>query len=567
MNLKILILVGGFFLSIFITEMLLRIFWTPPYLDQRFVRDDLKWTRENVILNRFGYRDREFDLIDKQKYRIYSLGDSYTYGWYINNLLDTYPKQLEKKLNDKYSQGVEVINASRPGFNLKDSVERLESEGLIFSPDLVTFGINIFDITDKSFSPKYIKNELIQNSRLYHLTFGNLERIKIAAKVNDLILKTYSDNSPQLKKAQEQLSKMKELTDSIGAKLVLIVFPSFSPENPNQSYKYINFHSQIKKLSDKLGIEVIDLYEPFASYKDKKELVLNPTDPHPSIIANQLTAETIIKKLDFSKILKEPRVSVSVMSQTIYPGLKLPLFHGIVSVESSNWVFFNTTFGVNTQKLLLPKSNDKKTLYLADILKTAKAFTHEGWTGAKIEYNLLGDQKLLTIPLSLYGFKVTGISQITAFWEEKKALNSIDLSLSEVTIKKDENNITVNIKGNKEFSLYRVTVDVAVSQFGITDGSLGDIFSTKVYQETLGAGQTILNLSFDSKVGSLPRYVRNSESIGYVWVNNELTGVEFEKKDKDLKIIFKAPQNADASLELSLPEEGTLGSYPKVLYK
>lgn len=564
---KILILTGGFFFSVFIAEIVLRIFWTPPYLDSRFVRDDLKWTRENVVLNRFGYRDIEFDLTGKQKYRIYSLGDSYTYGWYINNLSDTYPKLLEKNLNDKYNQGVEVINASRPGFNLKDSVERLESEGLVFSPDLVTLGINIFDITDKSFTPQYIKNELVQNSRLYHLTFGNLERVKAAAAVNNLILETYRDDSPQLKKAQEQLSKMKGLTDSIGAKLVLIIFPSFSPENPNQPYKYIIFHNQIKKLSDKLRIEVVDLYDSFSLYKDKRDLVLNPTDPHPSISALRLTANMIVQKLDFNKLLSGPRVTSQIISQTIYPGLKLPSYHGIVSLEPSNWVFFNTAFGENTQRLLLPKSNDRRTPYLADTLKTAKAFTHEGWTGAKIEYNLLGGKKTLIIPLNLYGFKVTGISQVTAFWENKKALNSIDLPLSEVSIKKDERNIIIDIKNNKEFSLYRVTVDIAVSQFGITEGVIGDIFATKVYQEKLGAGQAFLNLSFGSKVGSLPRYVKSGEGVGYVWADNELTDVEFERKDKELKITFKTPKNTDTLLEIPLPQKEATSQYPTVFYK
>ena len=149
---KLSVFVGGFLLSVLITEILLKIFWMPSYLNPRFERDDLKWISGNVILNRFGYRDREFDLTNRQKYRIYSLGDSYTYGWYINDLTKTYPKLIEKKLEDKYGQGIEVINASRPGFNLKESVIRFKQEGILFSPDLVTLGINIFDITDNFLS-------------------------------------------------------------------------------------------------------------------------------------------------------------------------------------------------------------------------------------------------------------------------------------------------------------------------------------------------------------------------------------------------------------------------------
>lgn len=563
---KVGIILVGFCLSLLIAEMLLRIFWVPPFLDQKFIRDDLKWTRENVVLNRFGYRDKELDLINKQKYRIYMLGDSYTYGWYINDADITYPRLIEKKLNGEYNQNIEVINASRPGFGLKDSVDRLESEGLVFSPDMVTLGINIFDITDKQFSPKYIKNEFLQSLRLYHLTFGNVERLKTAAKVNDLLISTYSDNSPQIKKAEERLRRMKELTDSIGAKLVIIVFPSFNPENPNQPYVYFNFHSQVKKITDKLGIQVIDLYEQFSAYKDKRELVLNPTDPHPSIIANRLAAETIVEKVDFGKLISEPRVNIETVSQTIYPGLKFSQFHGVLALDSPNWVFFNTVFGANTQSLLMSGSNDEKIPYLADVLKTAKAFTHEGWTGAKIEYNLLGGRSMKVSP-KLYGFKVTGISQITGFWENKKALNSIDLSLSEVSVKKDENNIIIDVKHNIEFSLYRVTVDIAVSQFDITDGIVGDIFSTKLYQQKLNSNRSNFEIAIGAKIGSTPRYVSNGEGTGYVWINNEMTSVDFEKKERNLDIKFKSPQKKDSLLEFVLAEEGVVGSYPKILYK
>lgn len=563
---KVAIVLGGVCLSILIAEILLRIFWVPSFLDPRFIRDDLKWTKENVELNRFGYRNKEVDLINKQKYRIYMLGDSYTYGWYINDVSKTYPRLVEKNLNDKYNQSVEIINASRPGFNLKESVARLESEGIIFSPDMVTLGINIFDITDREFSPKYVKNEFIQNSRLYHLTLGSTERMKTAAKVNDLLVNTYSDDSPQIKKAEERLYRMKELTDSIGAKLVIIVFPSFNPENPNQPYVYFNFHNQVKRITDKLGIEVIDLYELFISYEDKRDLVLNPTDPHPSIIANNLTAETIITKLDFAKLLNGSRVNSEMMSQVVYPGLKLPLFHGIVALDPSDWVFFNTIFGANTQNLLLSSGDDKKISFLADALKTAKASTHEGWTGAKIEYNLPGG-KILTLPLELYGFKVTGISQITGFWENKKALNSIDLPFSAVAVKRDKNNIIIDVTSDKEFSLYRVTVDVAVSQFDITDGTVGNMFSTKVYSENISTEQSTFSLSVDSEIGSMPRYVSNGEGTGYVWINNELVSVNLEKKDNDFKIVFKTPQKIGSSLDFALATESIVGSYPRVLYK
>lgn len=81
-------LVFGILFSLLFAEVLLRIIWKPVFLDSKYQRDDFTWISENVILNRFGYRNKEVDVKKEEGvYRIYSLGDSYTYGWQIKNIL------------------------------------------------------------------------------------------------------------------------------------------------------------------------------------------------------------------------------------------------------------------------------------------------------------------------------------------------------------------------------------------------------------------------------------------------------------------------------------------------
>lgn len=564
---KLSVLTVGFLLSLFIAEILLKIFWTPSYLDPRFERDDLEWTKGNVVLNRFGYRDREFDLKKGQRYRIYSLGDSYTYGWYINDADKTYPKIIEKKLVDKYGQGIEVINASRPGFNLKESVIRFKQEGILFSPDLVTLGINIFDITNQEFSPYYIKNDFIRSLRLYQLTFGNRERVKVSRRTKDLVDMTYQDGSPQLKNAQESLQEIKRLVDSIGSRLVLIIFPAFNPANPNENYGYHLFNRQIEKLGTALGINIVDLYEPFSKHSDKGDLILNPTDAHPSELAHQIAADYLVNTLNFDSLLSSPRATNYERTQLIYSGIKLENFHGIMSTNLAGWVYFNDEFRLGTQKLFLPESQDRQILYLEDSLKTAKSFTHAGWPGAKIDYYFPGGSKTLKISTTLFGFKVVGVYKITGFANENKSLVSWDLGLSQASVKRDAGNVLIDIKDNKDYSLYKIGLDVFVKQFDITDGIVGSIFTTKIYSRHIYTGDDKFLLIPGSKIGSLPQFFQNGVSREYVWINNNLTLATMKKQDNNLEVLLDSPPAVESIVEFPLAVGYNNATFPFVTYK
>ena len=76
-------------------ELLLRFTVTPLELDIRYKRNDLQWMEKDVALNSYGYRDKEYSEEKNENiFRIYSLGDSYTFGWYIPDIKNTYPKLL-----------------------------------------------------------------------------------------------------------------------------------------------------------------------------------------------------------------------------------------------------------------------------------------------------------------------------------------------------------------------------------------------------------------------------------------------------------------------------------------
>jgi hypothetical protein len=54
-----------------------------------------------IDINSQGFRDKEFSLSKPTNtIRILAMGDSWTYGWYVN-LNDTWPKKLENLLNER----------------------------------------------------------------------------------------------------------------------------------------------------------------------------------------------------------------------------------------------------------------------------------------------------------------------------------------------------------------------------------------------------------------------------------------------------------------------------------
>ena len=508
-------LVGVFAVLVFL-EFLLRMFWNPPFLDKRYARNDLDWISNNVVLNRFGYRDRDFSFIkDKDVFRIYTLGDSYTYGWMLKDTGDSYPKVIEKLLVQKYGEGkMEVINASKPGFTFWEEVNRLKQEGILFSPDLVIIGVNLFDFTTKYYS-YHPSSGFPENLKLYQLTVGNFRRMRESKKMEREINSTYSDSSVQMEKARKEIQDLKKILDSVGSQLVIVVFPYFNPAIPNAGIKYPIFEKALGKLGEEENIKVIFLSNYFGGIKDKTTLVLNPIDTHPTILANSLAAEGIVKELE-ENISFKSKTFLKTKVIRVNLGSYLQNLKSILSIAGNSWVYFDRSYGDSTQRLFLPNTDSRKVPYMEDVLKTARLGRHEGWPGAKIEYNIpINGLKELSLPDKIYGYGVVGVSEFTVFWREEGALFSTDLNFGEVDITKEENKLIFKINRQFEYllDLARILFDVAVNQFDMDDGKIVSLGKTEVLKQ----------LETDMSILSLPRFMVTGKGNGYVWCGNKLS--------------------------------------------
>lgn len=90
-----------------------------------------------VNINTYGFRDKEFDYEkNKDVALITAMGDSYTYGWKVD-LKDSWPKKLEKILNEHSKREFEVLNFGIPGYDIKDVSELFEKKVRFFHSNVV----------------------------------------------------------------------------------------------------------------------------------------------------------------------------------------------------------------------------------------------------------------------------------------------------------------------------------------------------------------------------------------------------------------------------------------------
>lgn len=568
MVIKLLNALFVFFIFILLCEIVLRLIWHPDFLNLAYKRNDYEWISKNVVLDKFGYRDFEYELAKPANiYRIYVLGDSYTYGWYINDFSKSYPKVLERALNKSDSaRKIEVINASRPGFNFKAETERFMNEGVLFQPDMVIVGINPLDLATSEFPPKFTNNKFFKSLRLYWITLGALERKKVALKTYKEIRETYQPETENYRKIEEAFTKLKNLTESVGAELVVVVFPQYNPSRPNEKYAFEFYHNSVSNIGKKLNIKIVDLLGLLENVKDKKVLVLNPTDPHPSELLNEIVGNFLARSISLKKSSRE------LTRENVYLNLnfssKIENLVGVISLQPNPWVFFDRKFGNETQKMFLPNSQDTKIPFLENSISTAKFNTHQGWPGAKLDYNVKPESNKILLNKYLYGYQVIGISQVKIFWREDGNQKSWDLDLNETVITKTDKDIEIKLPGLDNLDFVRLKIDLAIYQADIDDGKAVSFFSTNKGEMIFSPDEQKFIFQKTGDVYSIPSYFSDSEKYNYVWVGGKEVKTKLTEKDNQIETELPKTSVSEYSL-IEFYYAGSLAknvSFPRAEY-
>lgn len=127
----------------------------------------------NIKINSKGLRDREFPYEKPEgTFRILVLGDSYTAGFEVP-LEDTFPKQLERLLNENSKElKFEVLNSGVMGYGTVNEFLYFNYEGYKYEPDIVILAF----FSSNDFKENYCK--LSGGSQPCYALVGNQLELK-----------------------------------------------------------------------------------------------------------------------------------------------------------------------------------------------------------------------------------------------------------------------------------------------------------------------------------------------------------------------------------------------------
>ncbi len=222
----------------------------------------------------------------KKTYRIITLGDSFTYGLYVDTK-DNWPERLEDLLNNQFNcpnfNKFEVINLAVHGYDLQYNVERFKRRGQKYNPDLVIWFIVDFDRINEKMRPLLLKytNQLKslnnQDNNIYYKAW-TLARNDILQEIGEEGI--YNQNKTSLT----------EINNYYKGPLYLITAPWLTSL---QKQLFKNFTINRKFIFYFDGIT--DIHKnPESSF---------PNDGHPSQKGHQIIANDVFQYLLENKII------------------------------------------------------------------------------------------------------------------------------------------------------------------------------------------------------------------------------------------------------------------------
>lgn len=175
-------------------------------------------------INSDGLNERRNYNIEKPEgiYRILTLGDSFTYGLYVDTPYN-WTEQLEDKLNAECNQPYEVINLGVAGYDIQYSVERFKLRGIKYNPDLIIWFLKNDDTIQI--------NEYIRGSEEYYrkkmMASGEMDRA--VARGNfypswNMALKEYKEKYDPKDIEKAQMQYFEDFKSIYEGKLIISTF-------------------------------------------------------------------------------------------------------------------------------------------------------------------------------------------------------------------------------------------------------------------------------------------------------------------------------------------------------
>ena len=269
--------------------------------------------------NSIGFRDSEHALAKVAgTVRVLGLGDSFTYG--VGAAFDeSYLARLESMLAGRPGTHakVEVIKAGIPRYFPEAERALLERYGLQFRPDVIVVGVLPNDVVDTHFgmdavtvdTSGYLKTREAKQlgawgARLYRSS--HLGRLVLRAYMNRSLRippdrEIYRSGGPfeaDWLTMEREYSRMAQLADSIGARLVLVHIPQRGPWGPESDY----LPARLSQWAGAHGAQFLDVLPVMRRAPNPGQLYY-PADGHCTPAGYAVVADALFEYLMRERLL------------------------------------------------------------------------------------------------------------------------------------------------------------------------------------------------------------------------------------------------------------------------
>lgn len=266
-----------------------------------------RWLAAEVRHNHYGYRGAEFDEVKPAGvYRVAVMGDSFTYG---NGVPEA--KRFSNLIGAALGgRGIEVLNFGFPGNNWPEHVRTLERRVLRLRPDfvLLQWGTNDVELDgDVKRRPMVVhpvadraRHEwLLARSALYGLIDAQWTRLRpwtTRPEAYDVyMMRLYGDAaSPGAVQAETLMRRFLGLCRERGVGVGLVLVPD-AAVSLGADYPYRVLHERVAAICTETGVSCPDLLPVFAQVPNRFTLWVSPLDSHPSIVANEMIADAVLR--------------------------------------------------------------------------------------------------------------------------------------------------------------------------------------------------------------------------------------------------------------------------------
>ncbi len=254
-----------------------------------------------VRFNSLHFRDREVPPRRAGVRRVMVLGDSFTEGQGVREA-DTYPRVLERLLQEAEPGRWEVLNCGHRGADFPQLYVMFEQQVLPSDPDLVLYGMVLNDVAQTpAFGKRYpaindwIREQRAEPPAWWPRSLGFVKDRLAARRIGEESTRWYREmyaepNREGWASTERLIKQMAERMRARGGRLAIALWPLLV--DLETSYPFAEVHRQIADFCRANGIPLVDLL-PTLRTRPARALWVYPADRHPNEMAHRLAAESL----------------------------------------------------------------------------------------------------------------------------------------------------------------------------------------------------------------------------------------------------------------------------------